>query len=172
MHTEFQEHITKKHWKIVQQKHVPEFKYCIHMVWSTKIKCNHIGEVVKLKARLCAGGHKSTKFVDYWDTYSLVVSWKTIRLIFTLTIVNDWHIRSIDFFSPFHKGKSKLIYIYIYIYIDPPTGPHNFCIPYLPRVFDRLQNVYNFLKNLYRLKDGGRTWNAHLEKGLLARGWM
>ena len=67
------------------------------MVWPMKRKCNPVGEITKWKARLCAGRHRSREFMDYWDTYSPVVSWQTIRLIFVITLVNNWHIQSIDF---------------------------------------------------------------------------
>ena len=82
-------------------KCVPKHKRPLPMVWSMKRKRNPIGEITKWKARLCGGGHRSMEFVDYWDTRSSVVSWQTIRLIFILAIVNDWHIQSIDFVLAF-----------------------------------------------------------------------
>ena len=139
---------------------------CLPMVWSMKRKRNPIGEVIKWKARLCAGGHRSKEFVDYWDTYSPVVSWQTIRLIFTLAIVNDWHIRSIDFVMAFPQADIKTD-----IYMKPPTVPAGFHIPDLPQPLDRFKYVYTLIKNPYGLKDAGRTWSNHLDKGLLSRGW-
>ena len=136
------------------------------MVWSMKRKRNPIGEVTKWKARLCAGGHRSTEFVDYWDTYSPVVSWQTIRLVFTLAIINNWHIRSIDFVLAFPQANVKTD-----IYMKPPTVPHDFTIPDLPAFSDRFNKAYKLIKNLYGLKDAGRTWNLHLKAGLTARGW-
>ena len=131
-----------------------------------KQKRNPIGEIVKWKARLCAGGHRSIEFVDYLDTYSPVVSWQTIRLIFTLAIVNNWHIKSIDFVVTFPQADVKTD-----IYMRPPKVPSNFRIPDLPAFTDRFTHVYKLLKNLYGLKDAGRTWNHHIKDGVLKRGW-
>ena len=89
MSKEWHDHISRHHWKFVPHRAVPPHITCIPMVWSMKWKRNPVGEIIKWKARLCAGGHRSVEFVEYWNTYSLVVSWQTIRLIFTLAIVND-----------------------------------------------------------------------------------
>ena len=106
------------------------------------------------------------EFVDYWATYSSVVSWQTIRLIFTLAIINKWTIRSIDFVLAFPQAD-----IQTDIYMSPPKVPSDFVIPDLPKFTDRFTKVYKLLKNLYGLKDAGRTWNEHLKDGLLERGW-
>jgi hypothetical protein len=53
----------------------------------------------------------------------------------------------------------------------PPKVPPDFKIPDLPTLSDRFTNVYKLLRNLYGLKDAGKTWFAFLKKGLLERGW-
>ena len=53
----------------------------------------------------------------------------------------------------------------------PPKVPSGFSIPDLPTFSDRFLNVYKLLKNLYGLKDAGKTWFDFLNKGLLERGW-
>ena len=166
MYKELNDHISRKHWKVIPLKHVPPSKKCIPMVWSMKRKRNHVGEVTKWKARLCAGGHRSVEFVDFWDTYSPVVSWQTVRLVFILAIINNWHIRSIDFVLAFPQASVKTD-----IFMRPPSVPTNFKIPDLPLFSDRFTKVYKLLKNLYGLKDAGRTWNIFLHNGLIARGW-
>ena len=97
--------------------------------------------------------------------YSPVVSWQTIRLVFVLAIVNNWHIHSIDFVMAFPQADIKTD-----IYMQPPRVPSNFTIPDLPLPNDRFSKVYKLLKNLYGLKDAGQTWNHHLRSGLLKRG--
>ena len=74
MYKELQDYINTKHWKAVPATSVPRNKIPMPMVWSMKRKRNPIGEVIKYKARLCAGGHKSLEFMDYWDTYSPIMS--------------------------------------------------------------------------------------------------
>ena len=106
------------------------------------------------------------EFVDYWDTYSPVVSWQTIRLVFTLALINKWHIRSIDFVMAFPQADVQTD-----IFMKPPTVPHDFKIPDLPLFSDRFTKAYKLIKNLYGLKDAGRTWNLYIKAGLLTRGW-
>ena len=166
MKKELLDHINRKHWKVVPIKSIPKGKKCLPMVWSMKRKRNPIGEITKWKARLCAGGHKSVEFVDYWDTYSPVVAWQTVRLIFILAIINQWHIKSVDFILAYPQAEVKTD-----IYMSPPRVPKDFIIPDLPNERDRKHNVYKLLRNLYGLKDAGRTWNQFIHAGLIKRGW-
>ena len=136
------------------------------MVWSMKRKRNPVGEITKWKARLCAGGHRSIQFVDYWSTYSPVVSWSAVRLVMVIALINNWHMRSIDFVLAFPQANIKTD-----IYMQPPKVPPDFKIPDLPSFSDRFLKVYKLLKNLYGLKDAGKTWYEYVSKGLLERGW-
>ena len=40
-----------------------------------KRKRDSVDNIVKWKARFCAGGRRSIEFIDYWNTYPPVVSW-------------------------------------------------------------------------------------------------
>ena len=151
---------------MVPRKSVPAQKICIPVVWSMKRKHDPIGNILKQKARLCAGGHRSVEISDYWNNYSPVVSWQTICLVFTLEIINDLYIHSIGFVMAFLQADIKTD-----IYMCPPTVPPDFVIPDLPSFFARVSNIYKLVKNLYGLKDASRTWNDHLTSGLLKRGW-
>ena len=71
---ELNDHINRKHWKVMKLKRVPKNRTIHPMVWSMKRKRNPLGEIIKWKARLCVGGRKSREFIDFWDTYSPVVS--------------------------------------------------------------------------------------------------
>lgn len=167
MHKELNDHINRRHWKVVPAKSVPRHKRAIPMVWSMKRKRDPVGTIVKWKARLCAGGHRSIENVDYWATYSPVVSWSTVRLAIIFALINSWYIESIDFVLAYPQAPVQTD-----IYMVPPKVPQGFLIPDLPNFVDRFTNVYKLLKNLYGLKDAGKTWNDHLCKGLLARGWV
>ena len=64
MSKELHYHIFRNHWKVITRRSAPPHKTCILMVWSVKRKRNPVGEVIKWKERLCAGGHRSVEFVD------------------------------------------------------------------------------------------------------------
>jgi hypothetical protein len=167
MTKELEDHISRGHWKVVPSKSIPRHKRAIPMVWAMKRKRDPLGEIVKWKARLCAGGHRSIENVDYWATYSPVVSWSTVRLMIVFAIVNNWHMESIDFVLAYPQAPIKTD-----IFLQPPKVPAGFCVPDLPSITDRFTKVYKLLKNLYGLKDAGKTWADHLRKGLLSRGWV
>ena len=57
-----------------------------------------------------------------------------------------------------------------YLY-ETVEGAVRFFYPQFAHVSDRFLNVYKLLKNLYGLKDAGKTWFEFLKKGLLKRVW-
>ena len=89
MRKELDYHITGGNWKVIPEKYVQPHKQSIPMVWSMKRKRGPIGEIIKWKSRLCAVEHRSMDLFDYWETYSLVVSWQIIHLILILATVNN-----------------------------------------------------------------------------------
>ena len=65
MHKELNDHVNRRHWKVVPTQSIPIHKRAITMVWYMKIKRNPLGDIAKWKAQLCAGGHWFIKSVDY-----------------------------------------------------------------------------------------------------------
>ncbi|CAJ1960803.1 unnamed protein product [Cylindrotheca closterium] len=55
--------------------------------------------------------------------------------------------------------------------MKPPKVPTGFAILDLPRPSDCITKCYKLIKNLYGLKDAGKTWFDFLSKGLEERGW-
>ena len=131
MHKELQDHVDRKHWKVVPISAIPKHKHAIPMVWSMKRKRNPVGEIIKWKARLCAGRHRSQEFVDYWSTYSPVVSWNTVWLMIVIALINNWHMESIDFVLAFPQAPIRTN-----IFMKPPKVPKDFHIVDLPSYAD------------------------------------
>ena len=52
--------------------------------WAFKCKRYPDGTIKKFKGRFCARGDKQEQGIDYFETYSPVVHWVTIRLMFIL----------------------------------------------------------------------------------------
>jgi hypothetical protein len=76
-------------------------------VWSFKRKRNPFGVITKYKARLCAHGGQTVQGIHYDSSYSPVVSWTTIRLLLTLTLVLGWFTRQIDSVLAFPQADTK-----------------------------------------------------------------
>ena len=53
--------------------------------------------------------HKSIEYVYYCNTYSPVVYWNTRGLMLVMSLINDWHIQSIEFLLAFSQEPIKLI---------------------------------------------------------------
>ena len=165
---EINDHIGRKHWKVILISSIPCKRTPIPMVWSMKRKRNPIGEIIKWKVRLCAGGHWQVfGIIDYWSSYSPMVSWNTVHLMVIMALIMDWHIQSIDFVLAFPQAP-----VAVDTYMRPPKVPSGFKIPDLPNVSDQFNKVYKLLRNLYRLKNAGHTWNRYLKTGLLKRNWI
>ena len=75
---------------------------------------------------------------------------------------------------PFNPSLSVIKYLGNEIHrfcMKPPTVPSDFVIPDLPKFVDRFNHVYKIIKNLYGLKDSGRTLHEFLQACLLDRNW-
>ena len=72
--------------------------------WVFKSKLKPNGSLDRLKARLVAKGHHQVNGVDYTQTFSLVIKPDTIRLIITITLVENWPIQQLDVKNTFLHG--------------------------------------------------------------------
>ena len=153
----------RKHWSLVPATILDELKAkgikfdVIQAVWSFKRKRTPSGQLIKHKSRLCAhGGQQSSN--TYWESFSPVVQWTTLRTILTLSIVKGWKARSIDFVLAYPQADLKAnIFMRI---------PYGFTVDKPGKWLLRLE------KNIYGLKDAGRTWHHHLKQGLMDRGFI
>jgi hypothetical protein len=155
---ELDDHTNNGHWEIVHHSAAKNNKPIL-AVWSMKRKRDPAGEIIKWKARLCAHGGMQTHGINYWDTYSPVVSWSTVRLILILAVILGWHMRSLDFVLAYPQADVRTD-----IFMRIPKGCS---IPHL----DRNKHLLKLCKNLYGLKDAGLTWHEHIKKGLINRGF-
>ena len=150
------EHFTeKKHWKPVLRSTIGNVK-TIKAIWSFKRKRRPDGSLIKHKARLCAHGGMSVYGEHYWETYSPVVNWMSVRMMLIFAELNRLHTRSIDFTLVFPQAEIKTD-----IYMEIPDGCGIGDSDY----------VLKLLRNVYGLKDAGATWYEHLCKGLRELGF-
>ena len=137
--------------------------------WSMKRKRNPLGMIIKHKARPCAHGGQTIQGAHYENTCAPVVTWTTIRFLLTLSLINNWHTRQIDFVLACPQARvSHDVFMLLperFKVVDRET-----------MVLDteakspwKLKHRLKLLQNLCGLKDAGATWFSHLQKGLLNR---
>ena len=156
---ELGQHTELKHWKVIHKSQVPKNAKPIPMVWTLRCKRDPAGEILKWKARLCAGGHRQVFGDTYWTTFAPVVSWTTVRCVFIMALLMGWHMRSIDFVMAYTQANVKTD-----IFMQLPAGT-------TIKGVDPTKHLLKLQKNLYGLKDGQVTWHEHIKAGLLSRGF-
>jgi histone deacetylase 1/2 len=116
-------------------------------------------EVYKHKARLNVHGGQQQFGVNYFETYSPVVTWFSLRTLLTLSLLNQWYTRQIDFILAYPQAQIEFD-----MYMELPKGIEM-------ADGSRKTHVLKLLKNLYGQKQAGRVWNQHLVKGLIKIGF-
>ena len=111
-------------------------------------------EVYKWKARLNVHGGKQEYAINYFETYSPVVQWSSIHLLLTLSLLESWKTRQVDFVMAYPQADIKFD-----IYTDLPHGIET-------RHGNSKTHVLKLLKNVYGQKQAGRVWFAYLVDGL------
>ena len=147
------------HWELVRRTSIDFTRPhdIISGIWSFKRKRTPSGELIKHKTRLCAHGGQQTEGVTYWDTFAPIINWTTLRIFLTLAMIKQWKARSVNFVLAYPQANlTKDIYMRI---------PKGFNVS-KPRNY-----LLKLKRNVYGLKDAGRTWHEHLKKGLLDRGF-
>jgi hypothetical protein len=159
MKQEIKDHEDLQHWELVPKSELPQDMIILPAVWSMKRKRRiDTREVYRWKARLNVHGGKQVKDIHYWETYSPVVKWSSIRLFLTLAVVKGWHMRQVDFVLAYPQAD-----IETELFMEVPQGFE----------FQGSRNTHclRLLKNLYGQKQAGRVWNKHLHKGLMEMGF-
>jgi Reverse transcriptase (RNA-dependent DNA polymerase) len=124
-------------------------------VWAMRCKRKILyGTVYKWKARLNVDGGKQIRGVDYWETYALVSTWTTIRIVLIMAIFEKWCSKQLDFMQMYPQAPVEAE-----LYIEIPKG---FIVN-----GERREYALKALRNLYGQKQVRHVWNQFLVKGLL-----
>ena len=88
MEKEIERFTSKESYEIITRISVPKGKRILNAVWIFKRKTNPSGQIYRHRSRLCVDGSRQQEGIDYNKTYSPVVTWSTLRLIFILSLRN------------------------------------------------------------------------------------
>jgi hypothetical protein len=142
-------------WQVVPLSSVPPDTPIMGSRRTFKAKTDQYGEIMRLRARFVCQGFSQVKDVSYWESFSPVVSFTTIRLLIALTALPHWHV----ILPHWHVIHYDLSVTFITAEIDPTQTPI-YCRPvegYEPCT----ESVYLLKLYLYGMKDSPRGYNLH-----------
>jgi hypothetical protein len=104
-----------KTWMVVPRSEAEsKGRRIIKSTWAFRQKRTLDGVPTKKKARLCMRGDTMKKDVDYFESYSPVVQWSSVRLMLILSIVHRLETRQVDYVNAFAQADlDKDVYLEI-----------------------------------------------------------
>ncbi|PKA46730.1 Retrovirus-related Pol polyprotein from transposon TNT 1-94 [Apostasia shenzhenica] len=142
-------------WELVD---LPFGKDVIGVKWIYKIKLNANDNIYRFKSRLVAKGYAQEHGINYFETYSPVARFETIRIILALAAQMRWNVFQFDVKTAFLNG-----YLEEDVYVQQPQG-------FL--VKGKEEKVYKLKKALYGLKQAPRAWYSRLNSYLQQNGFQ
>jgi hypothetical protein len=136
--------------------YLPAGKKAISGKWVFKIKRGPAGEIQRYKARYVARGFSQVEGVDFFETWSPVGSYATLRVLLSIAAQEDLEIRHIDIQCAFLNGDLEEE-----VFVEQP-----------PYFTDGTARVWKLHKTLYGLKQAAREWHKALVKVLAELGFV
>ena len=155
MKEELQTLIKLKTWTVVSREEaVRKGKKVIKSTWAFRQKRSPDGLPTKKKARCCVRGDQQDENVDYFESYSPVVQWSSVRLMLVLSIVHGLETRQVDYVNAFAQADlNKDVFIEM-----PPGFEHN----------NQVDCVLKLNKSLYGMSESPLLFFELLKSNLLA----
>lgn len=122
---------------------LPKDRSAVSCKWVFKSKLKPDGIIERYKARLVARGFHQTKGVDYFETFSPVVRYESVRTVLAMAAKFDMEIVQFDIKTAFLNSPLEES-----IYMHQPEGYE-----------DGTNRVCHLKRSLYGLKQASRIWN-------------
>ncbi|KAJ4744212.1 Transposon Ty1-GR1 Gag-Pol polyprotein [Rhynchospora pubera] len=147
MESEMQSMYDNKVWTLVD---LPNGVKPVENKWIFKRKVDMDGNLTIYKARLVAKGYKQIHGIDYEETFSPVVMFKSIRIMLAIAAFYDYEIWQMDVKTAFLNGNlEEDVYM---------TQPECFVDP------KNANKVCKLQRSIYGLKQASRSWNKRFDE--------
>ena len=170
--------IERKVFEIIPISDVPTSAPTLQHVWAVKVR-----EDDTVKARLCVGGHRQTKGVNFWEVSSPTPRSTTVKLALSIAANQKWHVNLIDVAQAYVASDMD---VEMYMRVPPELVDAIRSEPNDSRSGDWMKNITDidhFLNNprmymtrvrkaLYGAKQSGRLWFGHASEKLIAAGYV
>lgn len=147
MDDEYNSLIENETWKLVD---LPKGSNLVDNKWVYKIKETPTGDIERYKARLVVRGFSQEYGVDYFQTYSPVIRYTSIRTIMAVAAAENLKLAQFDIKTAFLYGDLSET-----IHMKQPVGYE-----------DGTSKVCLLRKSLYGLKQASKNWNEKFTKFL------
>lgn len=145
MQEEYNSLVKNNTWDLVER---PSNVVIVDNKWVYKVKDEQNNSPSIFKARLVARGFTQEYGINYYETFSPVVRFTSIRIILAIAAQKKMSIRQFDVKTAFLNGDLKEN-----VYMEQPVG-----------FTDGSQRVCKLKKSLYGLKQSSRCWNEKFSK--------
>jgi hypothetical protein len=131
---------------------LPEGANILGTRWIFTIKKDDTGKIVKHKARLVVQGYRQEEGIDYFETFSPVVSMITIRTLLSMANQFGWQVSQLDIETAFlNSPLNEDIYI---------KNPFN------------KSEIVKLLKSIYGLKQAPKDWCNCFSTFIISKGMI
>lgn len=142
-------------WELVDK---PSDSTIVQSKWVFKKKYDSVGNV-RYRARLVAKGFSQKAGIDYHETFSPVLRYTTLRLLFSLAVKLDLDIRHLDVTTAFLNGfLNESVYMQKPVFFKDCKGDDN--------------KVLKLKRAIYGLKQSSRAWYQRVNDYLVSLGYM
>ena len=155
MHAEYDALLKNNTWELAE---LPKYQKAVSSKWVFSLKRTEKGEIERFKARLVAKGCSQKFGVNYNETFSPVVRYETIRMIFAVAAEFELHLHQMDVSTAYLNSvlEDEVFMIQPKYFVDEKFPNH----------------VLKLKKALYGLKQSGRQWNQKLNRLLQGIGFQ
>jgi hypothetical protein len=115
-----------------------------------------MNEVKSHKARLNLHGGNQVYGMNYFETYTPIVTWFAIRLMIIFGIIFCWALQQVAFVMAYPQAPIKMD-----IYMELPQGIQT-------KHWNSKEHVLKLEKNIYGQKQAGCVWNSFLVDKLMS----